>query len=72
MDSSLEHHLALAKGTEAEGLIRSEGCMYVYEDAKSLADEANTWDLRRARGTVVEKLDAGQIRERLPAFSPIF
>jgi D-amino-acid dehydrogenase len=72
LDSSLEHHLALAKGTEAEGLIRSEGCMYVYEDAKSLADEAKSWDLRQARGTIVEKLNAAQIREREPALAPIF
>ena len=72
LDSSLEHHQALAQGTEAEGLIRSEGCMYVYEDAKSLAEEANTWDLRRDRGTVVESLNAAQIREREPALAHIF
>ena len=72
LDSSLEHHQALAHGTEAEGLIRSQGCMYVYENAKSLAEEAHTWDLRKARGTVVESLNAAEIREREPALAPIF
>ncbi len=70
--SSLEEHQALAKGTEAEGLIRAQGCMYVYEDAKSFAKEAMSWDLRRARGSVMEPLDAAQIREREPALAPIY
>jgi D-amino-acid dehydrogenase len=69
---SLEEHQALAKGTEAESLIRTQGCMYVYENAKSLAKEDTSWNLRRARGTVVERLDAGQIREREPALATIY
>ncbi len=72
LDSSLEHHKALAQGTDAEGLIRSEGCMYVYEDAKSLANDAKSWDLRQAHGTVMEPLDAAQIRAREPALAPIY
>lgn len=72
LESSLEHHKALARGTDAEGLIRSEGCMYVYEDAKSLAKEAKAWDMRQAHGTVMERLDAAQIREREPALAPIY
>ena len=35
--SSLEEHQSLARGTAAEGLICSQGYMYVYEDAASLA-----------------------------------
>lgn len=70
--SSLEEHQALAKGTEAEGLIRAQGCMYVYEDAKSLAREAKSWDLRKAHGTVMECLDAAEIHEREPALAPIY
>ena len=70
--SSLEEHQALAKGTGAEGLIRAQGCMYVYEDAKSLAKEDKSWDLRQARGTVVERLDGAQIREREPALAPLY
>lgn len=70
--SSLEEHQALAKGTEAEGLIRAQGCLYVYGDAKSLAKEAKSWDLRQAHGTVMERLDAAQIREREPALAPIY
>jgi len=72
LEASLEEHQALAKGTEAESLIRAQGCMYVYEDAKSLAKETNSWDLRRAHGTVMDRLDAGQIREREPALAPIY
>ena len=70
--ASPEEHQALAKGTGAEGLIHTQGCMYVYEDAKSLAKENTSWDLRRAHGTVIERLDAGQIREREPALAPIY
>ncbi len=70
--SSLEEHQALAKGTEAEGLIRALGCMYVYEDAKSLAREAADWDMRRAYGTVIERLDGDQIRQREPALASIY
>lgn len=70
--SSLEEHRALAKGTEAEGLIRAQGCLYVYGDAKSLAKEAKSWDLRQAHGTVMERLDAAQIRVREPALAPIY
>lgn len=70
--SSLEEHKALAKGTGAENLIRAQGCLYVYEDEKALARDATSWDLRKSRGTVVEFLDAAQIREREPALAPIY
>jgi D-amino-acid dehydrogenase len=70
--SSLEEHQALARGTGAEGLIRAQGCMYVYENAKFLAREAKSWNMRQAHGTVMERLDAAQIRAREPALAPIY
>ena len=70
--SSLEEHRALARGTEAEGLIRAQGCLYVYEDARSLAKEAKSWDLQQAHGTVMERLDGAQIREREPALASVY
>ena len=72
LESSLEHHKALAQGTDAEGLIRSEGCMYVYEDARSLAKDELTWKLRMARGSKAEPLTAADIRAREPALAPIY
>jgi D-amino-acid dehydrogenase len=70
--SSLEEHQALAKGTEAENLIRAKGCMYVYENEKILARDATSWKLRISRGTEFERLNAEQIREREPALAPIY
>ena len=70
--SSLEEHQTLAKGTGAEGLIRAQGGMYVYENAKSLAKAALFWDIQQTHGTVMERLDAAQIREREPALAPIY
>jgi len=70
--SSLKEHRALARGTEAEGLIRAQGCLYVYEDAKSLAKEAKSWDLQQAHGTVMERLGGAEIREREPALASVY
>ena len=50
LSSALEEHLTLARGTDAEGLIRTQGYMYVYEDAVSAAKEALNWRLRIERG----------------------
>jgi D-amino-acid dehydrogenase len=70
--SSLEEHQSLARGTAAEGLICSQGYMYVYEDAASLAKDSLAWRLRSERGSDVRPLTAGDIRDREPALAPIY
>ncbi|MFQ5763385.1 MAG: NAD(P)/FAD-dependent oxidoreductase [Rhodospirillales bacterium] len=70
--SSPEHHKRLAKGTAAEGLIRRQGAIYVYENAKSLAKDELAWTYRRERGSVPQPLTAAEIRELEPALAPIY
>ena len=72
LSSALEEHLTLARGTDAEGLIRTQGYMYVYEDAVSAAKEALNWRLRIERGADVREIGADEIREREPALAPIY
>ena len=69
LNSSLEEHQALAKGTEAQDLIRAQGCLYVYENLKDLKKDSVSWQLRESRGTKYELLNAKQIREREPALA---
>ncbi len=70
--SSLEEHRDLAQGTGAEGLIRSQGYMYVYEDGQAAAKDALTWRLRGERGSIVREIGPDEIREREPALAPIY
>ncbi len=61
LSSALEEHLTLARGTDAEGLIRTQGYMYVYEDAVSAAKEVLNWRLRIERGADVREIGADEI-----------
>jgi len=69
---SLDEHRALAKGTKAEALIRTQGYMYVYEDAAQFAKDALAWRLRAERGARVLEIGADEIRAREPALAPIY
>lgn len=62
----------LIEAAGAEDLIVRDGQMYVYQSTASFDRDVAGWDLRRARGAIVEELDADQIREREPALAPIF
>ena len=72
LNSSLEEHQTLAKGSDAEGLIRTQGYMYVYEDAATAAKDALAWRLRSERGAEFREIGGGEIREREPALAPIY
>lgn len=62
----------LLKDAGIGDILYRRGSMTVYESEAGLAADTFGWDLRRRHGIAVERLDAGQIREREPALAPLF
>jgi D-amino-acid dehydrogenase len=63
---TFEAYAPLVKNAGVEDLIHRSGYIAVYSDRKAYAADALGWKLRRDRGVVVDELDAGELRRRLP------
>ena len=66
---SLAEHLLLAEGTPAGRWIRPSPYLYVYKDRQAFDADAFGWNLRREHDLHWEVIDAGRLRELVPALS---
>ncbi|MGX9963513.1 NAD(P)/FAD-dependent oxidoreductase [Roseomonas sp. F4] len=56
-----EQHHALAREIGAPELLRPHGQLYLYRNAQQLAKDQPSWDIRRAHGAQLERLDRAGI-----------
>lgn len=56
----------LVKHAGVSDLIRRTGYIVVYGTRKAYANDATAWRLRRERGVAMEKLDAAEVKRRVP------
>ncbi len=69
LHDSVEEHLSLAKGTDAEKWIRPCEYMFLYADKGAFEGDAFGWELRRKHGFEWYTLEGDAIREVNPALS---
>jgi len=62
----------LLKSSNAEGLLKKTGELYVYETDKSFEAAKPAHELRQRRGVNIEYLDNHEIRQLEPTLAPIF
>ncbi|MSO92830.1 MAG: FAD-dependent oxidoreductase [Rhodospirillales bacterium] len=67
-----ENYAPLIAEAGAEGLIRRNGQIYVYESEAAFLKDARGWDIRRRRSAKFEVMSADDIRKAEPALAPIF
>ncbi len=66
MHDTVEQHMALAKGTEAEKYIRPGVYIFGYQDEQELKKDSLAWDVRRRLGFKDEVIDAEEFARREP------
>ncbi|MBX9773559.1 MAG: FAD-dependent oxidoreductase [Xanthobacteraceae bacterium] len=64
--NSIEKHLEILRDVGATGIVRRTGQLYLYPDERWLAKDAGSWQLRKAHGLRIERLD----REGILALEP--
>ena len=62
----------LVRNADAADLIRREGCLYVYDSEQEYRASAQSNDMRRKLGAVLEDLSESDIRRMEPALAPSF
>ena len=62
----------LVDNARCRGLIQRSGTLNVFRSERAFADSQSDWDMRKARGGVVQALSGAQMRELVPELSPAF
>lgn len=63
---TVDQHLALTKGTEAESWVNKSDYSFVYKDRAAFEADSYTWELREIAGFVPEIVEGGAVHEMEP------
>ncbi len=66
---SLQQHIDLAKGTQAEKWLQQSPYIYAYQSRAHFNEDQYVWSLRREAGFVPEEIEGADVREFIPHFS---
>ncbi|HZD26802.1 MAG TPA: FAD-dependent oxidoreductase [Alphaproteobacteria bacterium] len=68
--NGMESWRALLDDEDFAGLVRRQGCLYLYETAAALKASAADNAMRRRRGVAVELLGPDEVKQLVPALGP--
>lgn len=71
-EGAADEHVALARGTKADGLVGASDYYYVYSKREDFLKEAFAWDIRTRHGIMMEEVADAELRELEPDLSPAF
>lgn len=69
---SVDQHLSLAKGTEAEAFIRTGLYTYIYRNKSAFEADALAMSLRREQGFEINEVSQAELAARDPNLSPAY
>lgn len=67
---SVDEHIALAKGTDAQKWVRTSEYMFLYKNRQAFEGDALGWGLRREHGFEWDILEGGDVQDFSPDLSP--